>query len=286
MKTPFRSCLEEVETWISNLFPPTERVKRLTAVILTWLGVGLHLWVYFPTLQTSTMKVTLQGPNDWFDYTREFLNTCEQAAKGSTGNMLSKVPEKWPYGKTDYYVSIFGYCRKSEGSKPVCHRTLAQYPFEVIMRDIGSVIAEQTLERKLEIKKTAENWKDQSILALNQAIRASLSGEVNKYDKFKRTYRHPIDGFSLALFTIVFTSIALVMLRLLVDTTLLDCLFSLIGPFFHSWIGFFVIFFQKGVDLGAVQVINDCGGLIGILFSIWALLFVAFFITRPKITRY
>lgn len=120
----------------------------------------LTIWLFVPSSRTAKLKYTVQEPYDWTDYARSHLELFENAAPGSTKGLADIIPEKWPLGKTEYYVHSFGFCRKTENKSDVCRHASNSAIRSQIIQDIGLVFAESLVGGTIKLQHVATSWKN------------------------------------------------------------------------------------------------------------------------------
>ncbi|PVH20764.1 hypothetical protein CXQ85_004271 [Candidozyma haemuli] len=148
-----------------------ERDPSLIRFLLILVCLGFHIWLWIPTIPTSTVKYSVGGSGDWYDFSRFLVDAFEDASPGSTGKMAEYIPEKWPLGETQYYIHYYAYCRKSEKQPTVCHKG-AENPLESIIYDIGTVIAQEVETNKINQDHIALSWVKAVGSALDKARKA------------------------------------------------------------------------------------------------------------------
>lgn len=154
---------------------PKEKHKKRSPsfkrAFLILVCLGFQIWLWIPTIPTSTLKYSVGGLGDWYDFSRFLLETFEDASPGSTGKMAEFIPEKWPLGETQYYIHYYGYCRKSEKKPTVCHKS-SDNPLKRIVYDIGTVLAQEMETTKMNQNHIALSWEKAMGLALDKARKA------------------------------------------------------------------------------------------------------------------
>ena len=147
-------------------------IKEKSSHVLTAGCVTLLICMIFvPSMLTTTRKFSVLEPNDWSDFARHLVSLLESVG-ASTGGMSPLITEKWPLGKTDYYVGPWVLCRKSENSPTKC--TFNNRYYKGIIVDMGKVFAEERSTSALKRKPLAKQWEDSYYNALRQTTSQRL----------------------------------------------------------------------------------------------------------------